>query len=341
MLGKNVNTVDFSSGTNENYAQSSDDIFAAQNEQSFLKASKHTHWTDAMNTEMEALLRNDIWEITDLPKDRKAISSKWVYRIKYKLDENSIVEIEKFKEFLKTKFMIKDLGKLKYLLGIEVIDNKDGICLNKIAETRRFINHMRDEAASARNYISQLTALSTELEAMGDQEDVFDSLMCLRDDQRDENSRLMALNDVIAKAEEKISTKEAHLVYTWLPPEFPVFAHGSFLLLDKLVEVADSPRLQDKMKWVFSQTHSEYESFIGLMHDLCFGLRMSLHKNQRLIDELEALGQRVDALKSLDCLREIVARDSGTLGVLEQLLAGAHVRMGLRNGYVAEMEQSE
>ncbi|GJR02092.1 ribonuclease H-like domain-containing protein [Tanacetum coccineum] len=201
MLGKNVNIVDFSSGTNENYAQSSDDIFAAPDEQSFLEASKHTHWTDAMNTEMEALLRNDIWEITDFPKDRKAIGSKWVYRIKYKLDdvnnaflyddldetvymkllngyypandtrvcrlkngfsqsksdyslynknvkgvfiallvyvddeiitEDSIVEIEKFKEFLKTKFMIKDLGKLKYLLGIEVINNKDGICLNEL-----------------------------------------------------------------------------------------------------------------------------------------------------------------------------------------------------------------
>ncbi|GKE09843.1 hypothetical protein Tco_1413394 [Tanacetum coccineum] len=84
-----------------------------------------------------------------------------------------------------------------------------------------------------------------------------------------------------------------------------------FFLLDKLAEVADSPRL------------------------------MSLHKNRRLITELEALGQRVDALRSLDCLREIVARDSGTLEVLEQLLDRAHVGMRLKNGYVDEMEQSE
>ncbi|GKB61558.1 hypothetical protein Tco_0917744 [Tanacetum coccineum] len=172
-----------------------------------------------------------------------------------------------------------------------------------------------------------------------------------KDDQRDEKSRLVALNDVIAKADEKIATKKTYveimeaasdnLVYTWLPTEFLVFAHGSFLLLDKLAKVADSPRLQDKMKWVFSRARSKDESFIGLMRDLCFGLRMSLHKNQRLIAELEALGQRVDALRSLDCLREIVARCSGTLGVLEQLLAGAHVGMRLKNGYVAKMEQSE
>ncbi|GJU24701.1 ribonuclease H-like domain-containing protein [Tanacetum coccineum] len=189
---------------------------------SFLEASKHTHWTDAMNTEMEALLRNDTWEITDFPKERNVIGNKWVYRIKYESDGeierykarlvangfnqrecidyeetfspvvkmvtircllplaprqwnaklafaltengfsqsksdyslytknvkgmfvtllvyvddiiiigNSIVKIEKLKEFLKTKFMIKDLGKLKHFIGIEVIDTKEGICFNQ------------------------------------------------------------------------------------------------------------------------------------------------------------------------------------------------------------------
>ncbi|GJS98484.1 ribonuclease H-like domain-containing protein [Tanacetum coccineum] len=40
-------------------------------------------------------------------------------------------ETEKFKSFLKSKFMIKDLGKLKYFLGIEVIDTGKGVCLNQ------------------------------------------------------------------------------------------------------------------------------------------------------------------------------------------------------------------
>ncbi|GKA97178.1 ribonuclease H-like domain-containing protein [Tanacetum coccineum] len=185
-----------------------------------------------MNQEMNALLRNGTWEIIDLPKDRKAISSKWIYKIKYPssgeidrfkarlvaqgfgqkegidyeetfspvvkmvtvryllnivvsqswpifqldvnnaflygdLDEdvymkppegyfpsgnktdkgvflallvyvddiiitgNNIAEIEKFKVFLKSKFMIKDLGKLKYFLGIEVVDTDKSICLNQ------------------------------------------------------------------------------------------------------------------------------------------------------------------------------------------------------------------
>ncbi|GJS63466.1 ribonuclease H-like domain-containing protein [Tanacetum coccineum] len=44
---------------------------------------------------------------------------------------NNVAEIEKFKVFLKSKFMIKDLRKLKYFLGIEVVDTDKGICLNQ------------------------------------------------------------------------------------------------------------------------------------------------------------------------------------------------------------------
>ncbi|GJX00015.1 ribonuclease H-like domain-containing protein [Tanacetum coccineum] len=47
------------------------------------------------------------------------------------ITSNSTSEIEKFKTFVKTKFMIKDLGKLKYFLDIKVIDDAKGICLNQ------------------------------------------------------------------------------------------------------------------------------------------------------------------------------------------------------------------
>lgn len=39
-----------------------------------------------MNTEIEALESNKTWEITDLPRGKKAIGSKWVYKVKLKSD---------------------------------------------------------------------------------------------------------------------------------------------------------------------------------------------------------------------------------------------------------------
>ncbi|GJY13628.1 ribonuclease H-like domain-containing protein [Tanacetum coccineum] len=50
-------------------------------------------WVDAMNLEMSALLENDTWDLVELPKGRKALSSKWVWKLKFK----SSGEIERYK----------------------------------------------------------------------------------------------------------------------------------------------------------------------------------------------------------------------------------------------------
>nr|GEW78453.1 hypothetical protein [Tanacetum cinerariifolium] len=81
----------------------------------------------------------------------------------------------------------------------------------KIAETRRFINFMHEQAHSSRIRLAQLNAMISEMEAMNDPEEFYDALFCLRHDKRVEYNKIMAINDVIAKAEEKLTTKEAHL----------------------------------------------------------------------------------------------------------------------------------
>ncbi|KAJ0675133.1 putative RNA-directed DNA polymerase [Helianthus annuus] len=65
----------------------------------FTDAIKDPRWVDAMNKEMEALYRNGTWVLVDLPKDRKAIGCKWIYKIKYK----SNGEVERFKARLVAK----------------------------------------------------------------------------------------------------------------------------------------------------------------------------------------------------------------------------------------------
>lgn len=53
---------------------------------SFSQASKDEKWRVAMKNEVTALEQNDTWEITMLPEGKRAIDSKWIYKIKFKPD---------------------------------------------------------------------------------------------------------------------------------------------------------------------------------------------------------------------------------------------------------------
>ncbi|KAG7543542.1 Integrase catalytic core [Arabidopsis thaliana x Arabidopsis arenosa] len=57
------------------------------------QAIKSKVWTNAMGSEVGALEENNTWTIEDLPPGKKAIGSKWVYKIKY----NSDGTIERYK----------------------------------------------------------------------------------------------------------------------------------------------------------------------------------------------------------------------------------------------------
>lgn len=39
-------------------------------------------WVEAMNEEMNSMLENETWELVELSEGRKAIGSKWTYKIK-------------------------------------------------------------------------------------------------------------------------------------------------------------------------------------------------------------------------------------------------------------------
>ncbi|GJY02435.1 hypothetical protein Tco_0360587 [Tanacetum coccineum] len=157
--------------------------------------------------------------------------------------------------------------------------------------------------------LQQIAKARCIMEAMDDMKEVYDSIICLRDGKRAENNKLMALNELIAETEEDISTKEAHV---------------------EIMEATIN----------FVGVCSLYEAW-KLYEVIVFNEWMTLSKNQRLIAELEALGEWGDAVRSLDHMREIVAHDSAKLGVLEQLLAGTHVGIRLKDGYVADMEEKE
>ena len=50
-------------------------------------------WLEAMKSEMRSMYKNKVWTLIDLPKDRRAIEIKWIF--KRKTDADSSVTIYK------------------------------------------------------------------------------------------------------------------------------------------------------------------------------------------------------------------------------------------------------
>ena len=50
--------------------------------QESIKGPDKAKWQVAMETEMTSLEENEVWDLAKLPADRKAVGSKWVFKIK-------------------------------------------------------------------------------------------------------------------------------------------------------------------------------------------------------------------------------------------------------------------
>ncbi|GKU88743.1 hypothetical protein SLEP1_g2972 [Rubroshorea leprosula] len=74
-------------------------------------------WRQAMKDEIDVLEKNNTWTLEMLPPDKKPIGC------------TSSSLCQSLKDFLHAHFHLKDLGKLKYFLGIEVARHPSGIFL--------------------------------------------------------------------------------------------------------------------------------------------------------------------------------------------------------------------
>ncbi|GJZ48146.1 ribonuclease H-like domain-containing protein, partial [Tanacetum coccineum] len=152
------------------------------------------NWVDAMNNEIKALNRNNTWSECDFQSSRKPIGSKWYGKLNIKLlvklkdtnpdlwlkdlvkrrvkhkgvvfvalldyvDDiviirNDEVEINNLKRYLSSKFLIKDLGELKYLLARPIsipfpentilnhVESKDDKYLNNFTSYHKLIGKL-------------------------------------------------------------------------------------------------------------------------------------------------------------------------------------------------------
>ena len=54
-------------------------------------ALAHDHWVEAMKSELGSIYKNNTWELCDLPKGKKSIATKWIYKVKHNADGSFIV----------------------------------------------------------------------------------------------------------------------------------------------------------------------------------------------------------------------------------------------------------
>ena len=65
---------------------------------------------------MQALGKNETWDLVHHSPYEKAISCKWIYKVKY--NGEHIADINNIKMLLSNKFEMKDMEELHYFLGI-------------------------------------------------------------------------------------------------------------------------------------------------------------------------------------------------------------------------------
>ena len=74
--------------------------------ESALESSDASKWREACDSEYDSLMKNDTWDIVQLPRGRKPIGCKWVFKVK----ENQHGEVERHKARLVAKGFAQKYG---------------------------------------------------------------------------------------------------------------------------------------------------------------------------------------------------------------------------------------
>ncbi|GKA14658.1 hypothetical protein Tco_0694304 [Tanacetum coccineum] len=135
-----------------------------------------------------------------------------------RLEEDKLLQIDDQQGQVKCKFPWSDdyiVGR-NFWLTLTCLDpsRKGWLCEEILLQNSTPLFYANgDKYATSWSDVDQecLPAILVEMKAMNDPEEFYDALFCLRDDKRDEYNTLMTINDVIAEAEEKLTTKGAHI----------------------------------------------------------------------------------------------------------------------------------
>ncbi|GKV11932.1 hypothetical protein SLEP1_g23145 [Rubroshorea leprosula] len=96
-----------------------------------MESEKKKEWLMAMQEEMSSLQENGTYELVELPKDKKALNNKWVFRVKSEVNNPNPRFKAKLVLDVKTAFLHSDLEEEIYMKqpkGFEVQGKKNLVC---------------------------------------------------------------------------------------------------------------------------------------------------------------------------------------------------------------------
>ncbi|GKC49388.1 putative RNA-directed DNA polymerase [Tanacetum coccineum] len=104
----------------------------------FQQAIQDLRWIKAMKKEIQALEQDKTWTLEELPNAKRPLTPNGgetfiailIYVDDVIIAGNKSEKIQEIKKFLHERFIIKDLGPLKFFLGIEVARTKEGMVLS-------------------------------------------------------------------------------------------------------------------------------------------------------------------------------------------------------------------
>ena len=109
-------------------------------------------WLDAMKAEIDSLRRNDVWDLVELPKDRKAVGGKWVFKEKISADGS----VERYKARLVAQGYSQKCGidyneifcpvvRSESIRTVIALAAQNGLQLHQIDITTAFLNGNLEE----------------------------------------------------------------------------------------------------------------------------------------------------------------------------------------------------
>ena len=117
-----------------------------------ISSPEKLQWEKAMEFEMKSLEENEVWDLVELPKDRKAIGSKWVYKVKTGADGS----IKRYKARLVAQGFSQKYGddydeafcpvvRLESLYALIALAVQLGLKLHQVDVTTAFLNGELEE----------------------------------------------------------------------------------------------------------------------------------------------------------------------------------------------------